>query len=317
MEKEAIIKVLWIDDQPTGEFMDSAYDDFNIEIISKTNVQDGIDYLESNMSSLDAIILDANCITSNSGDETPNLVALTNAINEISKFNTFIPWFVYTGGGYEGKSVLNYIIPDNRPWDLNERKFYDKPADYERLLENILLAVKNRESTRIKLKYEKPFLIYKDNANLLDILQKFESDEGFDKDEKVPNSIRDIVEWIMRFCDLKGFLAKPFTGTNIAECSKLLGDKKLQMYIPSYIQRSLHFISEYSNAGSHRYTNQHQHEEIIGESIKKNIRECKAVYLNKMAVYSLLSILEWCYNIEKDEELTKALQIQVAYDGNK
>lgn len=299
MEEDIFYNVLWIDDQPNEAFQDYAYNS-HINIISKTCVKDGLEYIRDQNNIVDAIILDANCIISTDESEVPNINSLQYAITNLYSLNSNIPWFVYTGGSYAGKEALTYIIPktEYRPWD--DRVYYNKPKDREILFENIKKAVQNREETCIRHKFQDVCNIYP-NTDLIELLVENEyQHDSMATDATIPNRIRGIIEWIMYFCYDRGVLGIPFNGTNIGECSKFLGQKQLWKYVPSYIQRLLHFLVVYANAGSHQFEN--HDDEITGESIKTDILNGNAKYVNETAVSALLNVLKWCNTLPYTDE---------------
>lgn len=307
MEKSYRIQVLWIDDLPSEEFLDDAYDE-GIDIKVATNVQDGLDILNNPDYVLDAIILDANCKTT-SEFPVPALTSLTYALMKLYSMQISIPWFVYTGGAYEGKEALNFIIPDERPWD--DRKYYDKPQQEKELFANLKRAVLTNDATKVKVKYPEILKVYQ-SKDLVDILIRYDKYENtLNTDMTVPNTVRGILEYLFNLCCQRGVLNVKFSGTNLAECSKAMGNSKLVDIIPIYIQRCLHFLTDYSNGGSHRYES--RYEEIIGESIKKDIGSGRAKYLNRMAISALLNIIRWCGTLSDDPDDIKKMQMDIDF----
>ena len=121
-------RVLWVDDQPEEEFMNEAYEN-DLDVDVATCYEEAQEKLNEANESWDAIILDANCKMSSNEYEAPSLESLQESIRYLDKLcdEKFIPWFVYTGGAYEGFSALNWFISKNRDWD--DRKYYNKPQD--------------------------------------------------------------------------------------------------------------------------------------------------------------------------------------------
>lgn len=280
-------KVLWIDDQPSESFLDIAYEN-DIEIVVRKCFSDGINWLENNKLICDAVILDANCKINNDESEAPSLESLRDSLNQVWKiciYDKFIPWFVYTGGGYQGEDSLRYIIPNNRDWD--DRQFYKKPQDRKELFANLKKSADNSLVTQIKLKYNKVFSpeIEKDLISVLSCVEK----KSFD-DNNVFNPIRKILDWVMEFCNRAGILLIPFNGSNLGECSGFLGRKELSSIIPIYIQRSFHSCSQVSNEGSHRL--------VIDDHVKNG----RAPFLIQSTVCELLNILYWCKSLSLNRE---------------
>lgn len=293
MEDEVRLNVLWVDDMPTQDFMNEAYE-YGLSITPATSVNMGMSMLKDKSIVWDAIILDANCKITEDEQEQPSLKALKEAVNQLVHMRTEIPWFVYTGGDYEGVEHLEYMIKE-RAYD--DRLFYEKPRQRYELYDNIKKAVENSEAYRIRQKYAPVCNFYKDH-DLIELLKKYES-EGFDTDKNVPHSVRLIIEWVMRYLEGVGLLPIAFTGTNIAKCSSSLGD--IPQLVPIHVARSMHFCVEVCNNGSHS-------DEIISYIVSG-----ETPYLNKSIILNLLNILQWCPTLqryEKEELKKKVIQYQ-------
>lgn len=292
-ENKRKIKVLWIDDNPDqfDEFLDDAFD-AGLDIDTYRTVDAGLNALQDRNKIYEAIILDANCKISDENKETPALVALSHAIVGIYAIGATIPWFVYTGGGYEGAEALEYIIPQKyRSWD--EKHWYDKPDDEHELFKAITTAVENSETHQLMLQFPEAFEMSK-SQELLDILKQRNTHE-FERDETVPNSLRCVADDVCHFLRDNGIYPAEFTTSNkIKECSILFGKDHNYQLVPTYIQNSLRFLSDYCNAASH------QSDDNITmrkpNVIRADIRGGKAKYLNRSAVHSLMNVILWASN---------------------
>lgn len=287
MEDNIKLNVLWVDDMPTSEFMDEAYE-YGLSITSVTSVNKGISLLKDKSKVWDAIILDANCKITDDEQEQPSLKALQEAINQLVHMRTDIPWFVYTGGDYEGVEHLEYMIKE-RPYD--DRLYYEKPKQRYNLYENIKKAVDSSSAYIVRQKHASVCNFYKE-YNLVELLMESNSDK-FDTDSSVPNRVRQIIEWVMRYFEGRGLLPISFTGSNIAKCSMVLSE--IPQIVPIQVSRSLHYCVDICNDGSHDL------------EVSANIVSGDAPYLNKSLILNLLNILHWCPSIQKydKEELKK------------
>lgn len=287
------IKVLWIDDNPDQfeEFLDDAFD-AGLDIDVYKTVDSGLTALQNRNIIYEAIILDANCKISDENAEAPALVALSHAIVGIYAIGSSIPWFVYTGGGYEGAEALEYIIPQKyRSWD--ERHWYDKPDDEDELFKAIISAVENSETHNLMLQFPEAFEISK-SQELLDLLKRRDSHE-FERDETVPNSLRCVADDVCHFLRDKGIYPAEFVTSNkIQECSKVIGVDYKNEIAPRYIQNCFRFLSDYCNAASHQSEKREQSR--TQNTIRDDIRSGKAKYLNRSAVHSLMNIILWASN---------------------
>lgn len=293
MEGKVNLQVLWVDDMPSDAFINEAFK-YGLSLTVCTSVNGGIQLLKDKSKVWDAIILDANCKLTDNEQEQPSLKALKEAMNQLIHMRTDIPWFVYTGGDYEGVEHLEYMIKE-RSYD--DRLYYEKPKQRYELFDNVKKAVEANSSYIIRQKHLAVCSFYTD-ADLVDLLLK-QDNEDFDTDTSIPNRVRQIIEWIMRYFDGRGLLSIPFTGTNIAKCSSSLGE--IPQLVPIHVARSMHFCVEVCNNGSH------------GDEIIANIAGGEAPYLNKSLILNLLNILQWCPSLkryEKEELKKKVAQYQ-------
>ena len=293
MEGKVKLQVLWVDDMPSDAFINEAFK-YGLSLTVCTSVNGGIQLLKDKSKVWDAIILDANCKLTDNEQEQPSLKALKEAMNQLIHMRTDIPWFVYTGGDYEGVEHLEYMIKE-RSYD--DRLYYEKPKQRYELFDNVKKAVEANSSYIMRQKHSAVCSFYTD-ADLVDLLLK-QDNEDFDTDTSIPNRVRQIIEWIMRYFDGRGLLSIPFTGTNIAKCSSSLGE--IPQLVPIHVARSMHFCVEVCNNGSH------------GDEIIANIAGGEAPYLNKSLILNLLNILQWCPSLkryEKEELKKKVAQYQ-------
>lgn len=283
---EMKLQVLWVDDQPKDEFLNEAFE-YGLDITVTTCVNDGITALKDTSKSWDAIILDANCKITGDEQEQPTLKALQNAIKELLRQRTSLPWFVYTGGDYEGVEHLEFMIHKR---DYDDRLYYEKPKHRYELYDNIKKAVSKSEVYAVKQKYSSVCSFYKD-SDLVELLLEYENNkETFRTDTSVPNRVRKIIEWIMRYFESVGLLTFSFTGTNISTCSRFVCE--LRQLVPVHVIRSLHFCVDVCNNGSHDL------------EVASLISGDEAPFLNNSILMNLLNILHWCPNLmkyEKDE----------------
>lgn len=293
MDGKVNLQVLWVDDMPSDAFINEAFK-YGLSLTVCTSVNGGIQLLKDKSKVWDAIILDANCKLTDNEQEQPSLKALKEAMNQLIHMRTDIPWFVYTGGDYEGVEHLEYMIKE-RSYD--DRLYYEKPKQRYELFDNVKKAVEANSSYIMRQKHSAVCSFYTD-ADLVDLLLK-QDNEDFDTDTSIPNRVRQIIEWIMRYFDGRGLLSIPFTGTNIAKCSSSLGE--IPQLVPIHVARSMHFCVEVCNNGSH------------GDEIIANIAGGEAPYLNKSLILNLLNILQWCPSLkryEKEELKKKVAQYQ-------
>lgn len=282
-------KILWIDDQPSTAFMDLAYEDpYNIDIQHECCYSDGIKWLSENLNSCDAVILDVNCKDAHITD-IPSMTVFRDNLDTVKRLchgSRFIPWFVYTGGGYEGSESLKYAISGNQGWSTEQ--YYNKPTQQHELLKNIIQAIENSSETGLRIKYNKIFSLSDDiRSDLVGILNTLETEDY--ANVNTPNQIRQLLDWVMDYCYEMGLSLVKREGSKISECSSFLGRPELLKYIPLYVQRALHSLVRITNEGSHRLT------------IREQIKNGTAPYLTRSLIYELLNVLHWLTSVSTDE----------------
>lgn len=153
MEENIKLNVLWVDDIPTEEFKNEAFD-YDLDIISFKSVNSGIAALKDKSKAWDAIILDANCKITDDEQEQPDIMALKKAVKELVYMRTDIPWFVYTGGDYEGVENLKFIIDER---DYDDKLYYEKPKGRYELFDKIKEVASNNDIFLLRKKYPREF----------------------------------------------------------------------------------------------------------------------------------------------------------------
>lgn len=296
-------KVLWIDDDPSDEFIGEAKDYHQIDIDVKTCHTDGIAALKNPENFYHAIILDANCKITNDEQEKPSLKSLTESILEVHSYCTsksIIPWYVYTGGGYEGFADLASRIPSKREWD--DRRYYNKPKDRYELFDNIKKSVKQLNSMEWRLwnKHRHVFEIFEskspflalgvhEKSILIKLLVATETSEESRNPDHLNNIRKFIAGGVTQTLSNMGVIPKSVTELNAK--GKYLGDSRFRENIPVHVQRAFHSIISTSQDGSH--SGNEIVEGKIPPQIDKLVREGKSPYLLSALVYELLNILVW------------------------
>lgn len=308
------IKVLWINDTKEGEnpidLIDAAAE-YSIDLVQHEYVESGISALKDASKTWHAVVLDANCKIS-SENEVPDTDALSYAKDELSKITDAPHWFVLSAGsGTDWEKDVNKIIglPKSRPWDIyaqkleeeKGRRFYSKldEEDIENLWEAIVHDVQNREEYIIRRKYIEACTFY-EGRDLIELLKKLESRQGFDRDAKCLQEVYAILGKVYTMCQQQG-LPIEYDGTNYGACSKKIGNNNISYYIPKPIQRCFHLCTECVQEG--------HHEEL---PLSISIVNGELPFLNRTAVYSLLSILSWCNKLPKEENEIEKLRAELS-----
>ena len=295
-------KILWIDDQweELSSFKDLCELVHDIEVVPCRYAVDGMKLFEAQLQLWSAVVLDAKVLM-NTDNEVAGLKGLQHSVNRIHELSLkrYVPTFILTGQ------------PDlfsNETFSEVYGKFYEKAKDEEQLIQDIKQAADQLVVTQIRKKYGNILEIWPEReSEIINILTTIEL--GNNNNCTCLNEIRKMLEDVMERISQSGLLLVNYTSTNLAECSRFLGQRWLQVLIPIYIQRSIHSCVEICNPGSHR------------TEIEMAIKEGRAPYVLNSTVFELLNILYWCKNLEKlpsKEEVNLMVRgLKAKYDEDK
>ena len=307
------IKALWIDDEPTGGFIDQAALN-SIDITIAGTVEEGLKLLDNKSNFFEAIILDANCKIADE-EEEEDLSALSHAIAGIYARSIDIPWFVYTAGGYEGFEMIEKIVPQQyRNWD--SKAYYTKPGtkntitgqSIDELFAAIKKAVEQSEKTKTLRKYKAEIDTFNEPEFIELLISQNKKD--FVTDDTVPNSIRKIADTICYNLRNKGIIdSEPDKSNVLGDVSIYFRRDQSNKYIPKHIQGAFHYLSQYyCNPGSHGF----DPEKPL--PICRFIRYNRAPYANITGLNCLLDIINWVSTLNlEDEDFIKEMQTDFSF----
>ena len=139
--------VLWIDDDynTTGRNFIAMSEQYEVNIIAFESHEEGITYLDNNLDTIDAVILDAK-VKLRKDDTVANLDGLKASRDELIKLNETndVPFFVLTG---QPDYVSNDIFRESYG------EFYVKGQDEERLIQDLIHRIEQKEDYILKKKY--------------------------------------------------------------------------------------------------------------------------------------------------------------------
>lgn len=296
-----VIKVLWIDDledQSDGgeSFMERTETKHNILITNRQTVDEGIIELRNPAKNYDAIILDINCRRNKETDGVITYKSLSYAIQRLSEYHINLPYFIYSALAELGPTLVDVVVTQDRMYDTIS--LYNKPADRELLFENIKRVVNEWADFKIKSKYADAFGIVPD-GKLLELLKLVKTDR-FENNSDVPKMIRPLLESLAHHFDkynmikLNNKKIANLDGDGVSkhnhskDLSIALGKDKENRFVPSYIQRTLHFLSDCANEGCHAYN-------AIEAPYKLPylLENGQARYMNLHMIHGLLNVLAW------------------------
>ena len=271
-------KILWIDDQYEllSELMERCELMNGFEITKCRFAKEGMKTFESHLEEWSAVVLDAKVLME-SLDEMPNLTGLRFCRDRINELKTrrYVPMFVFTG---------QPDLISNELFENMVDKYYSKGDDDDQLIEDITSAADLQEETQIIHKHQTVFDVWPESKHdLLRILKVLEKEDW--QNNSVLNDVRKIMSDVMtRLCE-RGFCSIQHDGSNLSECSRILGQRYMEEIIPIYIQRAIHSCVEITNPGSHR------------TETDSDVRNNKAPYLLRSLIYNMMDILYWCKNL--------------------
>lgn len=280
--------ILWIDDEweEMTSFQKFCKLHYNMELTPFKTQKEGLDTYAKNPTFWEAVILDAK-VLNESEQEVASVAGLQNAVLRIKEEFKELPYFISTG--------QPDLLSDNT-FKSFFPVFYEKEVDDEKLCDDIIQTINEQPNRIIKNKYPEIFSWLEGTIadEVLSIIKIYENREFANADTF--NKVRKVLDWIMSYLYDYGLLAIKFNGTNLSECSKFLGNSKLQSVVPVHIQRHLYSLVTVANEGSHR-----QH---IDEEVKTN----KAPFLVASTIFELLNVLTWLHQLPNDMEEKQTIE---------
>lgn len=248
--------------------------------------KEGLDTYAKNPTFWEAVILDAK-VLNESEQEVASVAGLQNAVLRIKEEFKELPYFISTG--------QPDLLSDNT-FKSFFPVFYEKEVDDEKLCDDIIQTINEQPNRIIKNKYPEIFSWLEGTIadEVLSIIKIYENREFANADTF--NKVRKVLDWIMSYLYDYGLLAIKFNGTNLAECSKFLGNSKLQSVVPVHIQRHLYSLVTVANEGSHR-----QH-------IDEEVKSSKAPFLVASTIFELLNVLTWLHQLPNDMEEKQTIE---------
>lgn len=304
-------QVLWIDNDPSSEFIDVASEIYGLNIINRLSYTSGIEWLKENKDICFAVILDVNCKV----DDNSNITSMDAFIDyhrdvlELCE-KPRIPWFVYTAGDYKGVDHLASIIPSRRRnWDLG-RKYYNKPADRKALLTKVREAVEHREFYDVLKKYEDVLSHFQNDIlrRLTRILIAIETN-GTDN-VSIMTDIRKLQEDTILYLKEHGLF--PDTIKTLNDAYWFLGElcKKDELLVPKFISYGFRASVEATQNGSHS-SNLFSRDGRDNLVVDKLLSANKLPYLIRNTVFEMLNFLSWASQLANTINEIDALRDKV------
>jgi len=297
-------RVLWIDDKFEEMHLmvkkwriDPAID---IELVGYKFAVNGMAAFDANPESWDAVILDAQQLYADASEGT-SLKGLRECRDFFKSHVNKVPFFIFTGDP-KCKSDTDFAT-------LMGQRIYKKgnEQDVTDLARDIHLACDANPERRIREKYAKEIDVCPKYAKeIVEVATIIGS--GQTNNEKVFNTMRDIIEWVVKYGRQHGvFNQYVATPANASTFIKLIKNPDI---VPSYVVANFVACNEVVQNGSHG--------EDAGNTlkVKKHVKEGIAPHLIESTFNNLMVILDWCANLPDDEdeiakykEYTKSIKI--------
>lgn len=307
-------QVLWIDDDcnSTGrDFIGQAEQD-DVDITAFESHEEGINYLEKNIERIDAVILDAK-VKYKKEDNVTNLAGLTASRDWLIELKNRrdIPYFIFTG-------QPDYVT--NKIFEQGFGKFYVKGTDDEKIIQDIINAVINKEEYNLKKKYKNVLDSCSEKllgtelfSKLIAILKNIENNNKLSNSEDLLTPLRKIIERVFEKLGEIGIIPeKILSGEGWINRSSLFLSRKhsefehIKEFIPPIVAENFHRLLNITHDASH-----------LGGNLKlksdQYIQQANSDYLYRSCAYLLLDILLWFNSfveehsdIEENKNLWKA-----------
>ena len=288
-------KILWIDDK--WEELDSFKDvcelpKHGMEIIPCKYSVDGMRIFEQHLEEWSGIILDAKVLMDKESklDQLKGLTYSIQKIHELSHKRK-VPYYIFTG---QPDTASGTAFAEE-----HEGHYYEKDKDEDKLIEDIKRNAASILETQIKHQHQIVFDTWPESSHdLIRILKVLHNEDW--QDNSVLNDIRKIMNDVMTRLYKRGFCTIEHNGSNLAECSRMLGSKYMEELIPVYIQRAIHTCVEVTNPGSHR------------SETDSDVAKGYAPYLSRSLIYNMLDILYWYKLIPDANRESVLLAVKIA-----
>lgn len=261
--------VIWIDDEWEDqiEFKEEC-EELNIHLRPFSYQKAGMDELDKNPNSWDAVILDGE-IKDKSDNELPSTKGLLNALKHLSSMplNKKVPYFISTGKDKVKKNEM-----------LEDEVIYEKGDDDEKLIDVIRSTIDNIEQFKIKVLYRDAIdQLNKISPNasevILDILESMHYPDSHPDFNPILyyNQLRQILEYNFRaankVCIVPDACFDSKGNPNLSQCSHYLsgnnateakvrygecrGKDDYDKIVPKHIELMMRLILDLGNINSH------------------------------------------------------------------
>ncbi len=326
--------ILWIDDEwdKMSTFKQECDEMHDLNLVPFRTRKAGMDALEHNLDYWDAVLLDAKMFDE-SDNEVASLTGLGKAKAQLDRLSLkrVIPYFISTG---------QPDLLDSENFKDLFGEFFEKDKDDDKLIEQILSAIKKTESLHIKAMYSDIFASletlgiseYTESIlqNILLPLHYTEKLSSF-----IPvyhyNQLRQLIEYLFRVCHQVGLIPDqcvPNGLVNLNQCSMYLAGRNPEKagvrygegeerVVPEYIEKIIRSVLDFGNVHSHT-VELDANDTIIIENILKSSR---SRYLIFGLALQICELVTWFADYipthsNKEENLAKCKPISDNESGS-
>lgn len=284
-------KVLWIDDK--WEELDSFKDvcelpENGLEIETASNAEEGIRLFENKLEEWSGVVVDAKLPKDKKSiDRLDGLTYCLDRINKLSSKRE-VPHYIFTG---QPDTASGTAFAEQY-----EGRYYEKDKDEAKLIADIKRNAEKLPEIQIIHKHQDVFDNWPESQHELLRILKVIEDEDWQNNSTL-NDIRKVFSDVMERLYKCGYCTIKHNGSNLAECSKMLGSAHMRDFIPVFIQRSIHTCVEVTNPGSHR------------TDTDSFVKFGKAPYLLRSLIFDMLNVLYWCKDLPSPEERESTIKL--------
>jgi len=303
--------ILWIDDEYEKE-LEGVEDELNLEgfdIIPFSNSRDGIDYLENNLSNVDAAILDAK-VYEESSDERAGEAGLTRSILELKGLEKakVIPFVIYTG-------QPDLLSDDEFANRWKQFKIISKLEPKEQLFSTLHELIADAPDAEVRNQYRAAYEACGDDRidpkfwkHLLPVLRTVNHSEKLETDPF--NEIRKALEWVFRYLHENSIIHDKLVDSedrvNVQSTSHFLAGnpgkissdgvfvQTTQPILPALLADSVKFIIQTTHPGSH--TEAETNTDMGKASIEAVSKHCPSHHLLQLVAIMTADLAVWAVN---------------------
>ena len=323
--------ILWIDDQyaELSGFIDEAYSE-GFDITPFSSSCDGMAFLESNLSAVDALILDAK-VFKKGPEDVPSEKGLFNSLFEIARISgksqgKEIPYVVFTG---QPDLESDAVFADR----LNGASVFSKNQDTTPLFDKLRELIGDSPNATVRNQYRAAYhSCCQGRINsqcwklLAPVLRSITYVEDLPTDPY--NDVRKALEWVFRYlhdhCVIHEKLIDDTGRVNLQGISHFLAGNKVhlkltneylltqQPILPKLLADSTKFILDVTQPGSH--TEQFEYTDTVKSSIEAVKEHAPGNHLIQIVAIMTADFAVWATNYvaaHPDAHANRALWTQV------